>query len=248
MYEAVHPAPRGESTVARHAATAAASGFEGVVVRQRPGETLDGADVDAVAASADVDVVRGVEVAADDPSVARGHVGARRPECDVLLVRGGSAAMNRFAVETPRVDVLTAPTRGGGGFNHVLARAAAENGVHVEFDLGPALRTDGGRRVRALQRLRKLRELVADADAPHVVSAGPRSHLQQRAPRELVAVGEVVGFDAEAVRDGLAAWGAIAARNRRRRSEEFVAPGVEVEWRCEDEGDEGAESEGGEGA
>lgn len=223
MYEAVHPAPHGDSTVARHAVTAAESGFDGVVVRGRPG---DDPDLDAVRADVPVDVASGAEVVADDPAVARGHVGNLRPEVTVLLLRGGSASMNRFAVETPRVDVLTAPTTDGGDFNHVLANAAAENDVAVEFDFGPVLRRDGGPRVRALQRLRKLRELVADAGAPFVVSAGPRSHLQQRAPRELVAVGEVIGFDADAVERGLAEWGRIAERNRRRQRDDFLEPGV----------------------
>jgi ribonuclease P/MRP protein subunit RPP1 len=225
MYEAVYPAPRGESTAARHAATAAAAGFDGVVVRYAPD---DDRDLAAARAAADVDVASGVEVVADDPAVARGHVGNLRPSVTVLVVRGGSARMNRFAVESPRVDVLAAPTTDGGDFNHVLASAAAENEVAVEFDLRPVLAVDGGVRVRALQRLRKLRELVADAGAPFVVSARPRSHLGQRAPRDLVAVGEAVGFDAETVRAGLAAWGDVVARTRRRRSDEHVAPGVAV--------------------
>jgi len=58
------------------------------------------------------------------------------------------------------------------------------------------------------------------------VSANARSHHQLRAPRELVAVGEAVGFDAEAVREGLRAWGDLAERNRERRSEGFIQPGV----------------------
>ena len=151
------------------------------------------------------------------------------------MLRGGSPEVNRFAVEAPRIDVLTAPMADGGNFNHVLATAAADNDVAVEFDFGPVLRRDGGPRVRALQRLRKLRELVADADAPFVVSAGPRSHLQQRAPRELVAVGEAVGFDGETIQAGLDAWGDIVSRNRHRQSDAFVAPGIEVDRPEEDE-------------
>jgi len=117
---------------------------------------------------------------------------------------------------------------GDGDFNHVLAKAARDNGVHVEFDFGPVLRATGGKRVRALADLRKLREIVSHYDAPYVVSANARSHLQLRAPRELVAVGEAAGFDADWVRDGLRAWGEIADRNRERRSEAFIEPGVRL--------------------
>jgi len=59
-----------------------------------------------------------------------------------------------------------------------------------------------------------------------VVSADPGSHLQLRAPRELAAVGEAIGFTAEQIETGLAEWGRIAARNRERLSDTFVEPGV----------------------
>ncbi|RLM63601.1 ribonuclease P [Halorubrum sp. Atlit-8R] len=248
MYEAVHAAPDGEATAARQAATAARHGYDGIVVRSR--DALDPAD-DGSAAAADargsvgtdraespvrdpaaigeeygIDVVDAVEVDADDPTSASGAVGNYRSDRTVVCVVGGDDALNRFAVEQPRVDVLVRPMAAGGDFNHVLAKAARDNGVHVEFDFGPALRETGGKRVRALADLRKLREIVGHYDAPYVVSANARSHLELRAPRELVAVGEAIGFDAEAVREGLRAWGDLVDRNRERRSEGFIEPGV----------------------
>jgi ribonuclease P/MRP protein subunit RPP1 len=78
-----------------------------------------------------------------------------------------------------------------------------------------------------LSDLRKLREIVFQYDAPYVVSAAPESHLHLRAPRELRAVGETIGFDREDVERGLAEWGRLAARNRERLSESFIEPGVE---------------------
>ncbi|MFD1571936.1 RNase P subunit p30 family protein [Halorubrum laminariae] len=240
MYEAVHAHPDGDATVARHAATAARYGYDGIVVRTR--EALDVATAaDGLSASADapasdpvalgeeygIDVVDAVEIDADDPTSASGSVGNYRPERTVVCLVGGDDALNRFAVEEPRVDVLVRPMAGSGEFNHVLAKAARDNGVHVEFDLGPLFRETGGKRVRALADLRKLREIVTNYDAPHVVSANATSHLELRAPREVVAAAEAVGFDPEWVRDGLDAWDEIAARTRERRSEAFIAPGVQ---------------------
>jgi ribonuclease P/MRP protein subunit RPP1 len=223
MYEAVHAHPDGESTAARFAATAARMGYEGVVVRARDADP----DYAAVREASGVDVVDAVEVVAPDPERASGAVGGLRPDHTLLCVRGGTDRLNRFAVEQDRVDVLTRPMADDGDVNHVLANAAAANGVRIEFDFGPVLRSTGGPRVQALRDLRKLRELVADAGAPFVVSASPASHLQVRAPRELVAVGETIGFDADAVRAGLREWGELAERNRHRRSEAFIEPGVE---------------------
>ncbi len=239
MYEAVHAYPDGGTTVARHALTAARHGYDGIVVRTRDAVAVDPAATDPAGTAAPndvpvgeirdasgVDVVDAVEINADDPGSAGGSVGNYRPDRTVVCVVGGDDRLNRFAVEEPRVDVLVRPTAGGGDFNHVLAKAARDNDVAVEFDFGPVLRRTGGRRVRALADLRKLREIVTYYDAPHVVSANPRSHLELRAPREIVAVAEAVGFDPEWIREGLAAWGAIAERNRERRSESFIEPGV----------------------
>ncbi len=222
-YEAVYAHPEGEATVARQVKTAAEYGFEGVVVRTREAAY----DPGALAGRHGVDVVRGVEVDADDPQGASGAVGNFRGDCSVLLVRGGTDVLNRFAVEQDRVDVLARPFDGTGDVNHVLVKAAIAHDVRIEFDLGAVLRDDGGSRVRRLRKLRKLRELVDYFDAPYVVSATPSSHLRIRAPRDLAAVGEQIGFGADAVREGLAEWGRLAARNRERRADSFISPGVQ---------------------
>ncbi|MFB6141829.1 MAG: RNase P subunit p30 family protein [Halorientalis sp.] len=228
MYEAAHARPDGESTAARLALTAAEYGFDGLVLRNH-GDSDHDADLETLRSAYDLDVVDAVEVRAGDPSRVSGYVGNYRPDRTLVCVHGTSVAVNRYAVEQPAVDVLAHPMDGG-DVNHVLARAAAENGVRLEFSLARVLRATGGERVRAVQDLRKLRELVEACDAPYVVSADPSSHLHLRAPRELRAVGEAVGFTGEQIRTGLAEWGRLAERNRARTSDAFVEPGV---WRGE---------------
>ncbi len=224
-YAAVHARPDGGGTVARHALTAATYGFDGIVVRNH-GDAPADYDPAAIRDRYGVDVVRGVEVRAEEPSRAGGYVGNHRPEATVLAVHGGTAAIDRFAVEQPAVDVLAHPA--AGEFDDALAKAAARNGVHVEVNLRSALREDGGTRVRALRDLRRLVRVLDHYDAPFVVSGDPRSHLELRAPRELVAVAGLVGLDPPAARAGLAAWGEIARRNRDRGSDAFVEPGVRI--------------------
>jgi ribonuclease P/MRP protein subunit RPP1 len=227
MYEAVSATPDGASTPSRFAHTAARYGYDGVVVRATDGDGGPGIDDYArIRERFGVDVVDGIEIRADDPESAAGSIGAHRPSRTLLLVRGGER-LNRFAAEDERVDVLARPFADGGDVNHVIVKAARDNGVRLEFDLGPVLRLDGGRRVQVLRKLRKLRELVDAYDAPYVVSASPRSHLQLRAPRELAALGETLGFSAEGITEGLEEWGRLAARNRHRLSESFIGPGVE---------------------
>lgn len=227
-YAPVHARPDGDSTVARLALTASEYGYDGIVVRNH-GDAPAAFDRDAVADTYDLDVVEGVEVRADDPGRASGFVGNHRQDRVVVAVHGGSEAINRFAVEQPAVDVLAHPLRGDGTFDHVLAAEAAENGVRVEVSLRDVLSERGGRRVRRLQDLRRLREVIEAYDVPYVVGADPRSHLAMRAPRELAAVGEAVGFERAAIDEGLREWGRIARRNRERLSDAFVAPGVRLD-------------------
>jgi ribonuclease P/MRP protein subunit RPP1 len=230
MYEGVHAYPDGEATVARLAKTAADYGFEGVVIRNH-GDAAAEYDPESIRDAYGIDIVAGIEIRTDDRSQASGLIGNYRSKRDVVCVHGGP--LNRFAVEQPKVDVLAHPLCDG-DVNHVLAKAALENGVHLEFNLARVLREDGGPRVRSIQGLRKLREVVQQYDVPYVVSADPFSHLQMRAPRELLAIGETIGFDREAIEIGLRAWGEIAERNRERRSETFIEPGVRIDEHEED--------------
>ncbi|ELZ00309.1 RNase P subunit p30 family protein [Natrialba asiatica] len=226
MYEAVHAHPDGQSTVARLAKTAAEFSFEGVVVRNRADERAE-FDAERIGDEYGIDVVEGIEIDADDVEQASGAVGNYRTDETIITVAGGTPAMNRFAVENEKVDVLARPMTAGGDVNHVLAKAAVENGVRFEFDLSGVLRTHGGRRVRIIQSLRKLADIVDHYDAPYVVSASPQSHLELRAPRDLAALGEQLGLSSSFVEAGLEEWGRMAERNRRIQSESFIEPGVE---------------------
>ncbi len=228
MYEGVRVAAEGRTTVSRFARTVARMGFDGMVVRNGQADPAR-YDAESLAAGYDIDVVEGFEIDTTDKAVASGTIGNRRSEVDVLVLRGRTPELNRYGAENARIDVLGDPMGGEGDLNHVIVETAAENRVALEVNLGHVLRLTGGARVQALRDLRKLRELIEAYDAPFVVSAAPKTHLQVRTPRELLALGAEIGFDAEALRMGLERWGTIAARNRRRRDPDFVAPGVRVE-------------------
>lgn len=233
MYEAAHARPDGHSTVARLARTAARYGYEGLVIRNH-GDAPASFAPTAVSERYDIDVVTAVEIRTDDPSQARGFVGTHRPNHELLLVHGGDSAINRFAASQPAVDVLAHPTRGDGDIDHVLAREAADNGVRLEVSFRAVLGETGGSRVRAISDSRRLLTLIDQYDVPYVVSADARSHLELRAPRELIALGDVIGFDADTVEAGLAEWDRLATRNRDRKSPEYVEPGVRRERDSDD--------------
>lgn len=225
MYEAVHVAPDGDSAIEDAAVTAATWGFDGIVIRNH-GDATATYHGESIQAVADIDIVDGIELRADDPSRLTGYLGNHRAQTTIIVVHGGREAVNRFAVNQPRVDVLAHPTHGDAAVDEVLVRTAASNNVRLEFNFARVLRATGGSRVRAIAQLRKLRELVDDADAPFVVTADPFSHLHLRAPRELMAVGEVLEFSREEIETGLVEWHRIATTNRERLADDYVEPGV----------------------
>lgn len=227
MYEAVRPYPTGDSTVARYATTAADQGFDGIVVRSAA-EDPAAYDAAEIREAYGIDVVVGTEIRTTDPSRASGLLGAHRRDSTVLMVRGGTAAMNRFAVRQDRVDVLALPVDGEDPFEFALAGEAVDHDVHVAVDLAGVLRRTGGTRVRAIDRLERLWGILDDRDVPYVVTGSPTAHLELRAPRELVAVGALCGMDGEALEAGLRAWEGIADRNRDRLAGRVPSPGVEI--------------------
>lgn len=225
MFEAVRARPAGPSTLARLAVTAADYGYTGLVLANPP-DARPAGDPGAIAEAYDIDIVDGRTLEPSNPAEAAGMLGHHRPETTVLALRGGHDGLNRYAVRQDKLDVLARPMGEGGDVDDVLVQAATDHGVRLAVDLGSVLRARGDDRTSAIAGLRKLRELVADAGAPYVVTAGAASHLELRAPRELAAVAAVAGFDREAVEAGLAEWGRLAERNRERLSDGYVSPGV----------------------
>ncbi len=232
MYEAVYAHPDGDSTVARHALTAADSEYDGIVVRNHGDEQAD-YDADAISDAYGVDVAAGIEVRADDPSRASGFVGNYRSDRTVVVVHGGDRRINRFAVEQPTVDVLAHPMRDDGDFNHVLANAAADNGVRVEFDFGPVLgppaavasgpsRNSGssGNWSRTLARpssSRRRRALISRFEHRRSHPAGrPSASTLTPSARALTECGQIV------------------ERNRERQSGAVIEPGVRLEDDADD--------------
>ncbi|MFW6449313.1 MAG: RNase P subunit p30 family protein, partial [Halobacteriota archaeon] len=198
---------------ARLAAKAADIGYGGIVVRNAANLPAQPA-VETIAEHASIDVVPGVELEPDVPDDASGALPGLRRSYPIVAVAGGSTRMNRFVASQRHVDVLVRPITPDGPFLAPgTATTAAENDVAIELPFGP-LRSRGGRRVRYLQRLRALWRVVDHAKAPYVVSARPTSHLAIRGPRQLEALGAVVGIPEDAIDRGLARWGRLAERNR----------------------------------
>jgi ribonuclease P/MRP protein subunit RPP1 len=146
-----------------------------------------------------VSTFEGVEIRAKNPEDLKRKIQKFRKRTDVLLVQGGDLKINRASVEDPRVDVLAHPYQGrrDSGFNHVLAKKAAENEVAIEINIGYFLRSRNHRRQKVIAQFRELVKLKSKFDFPLVITSGARSLYDLRSPQDLMALSNCFGMDKE---------------------------------------------------
>lgn len=218
MYEVVHVGGS-RTTPARFASTAAEYGYDGIVVR---GEITEAA-CDRIGVEFDIDVVRGAVVAGEDRNEVAQAIASTRATAEIVSGTAPDERMQRFLAQREHLDTLNPD----GTIPHTIAKLARDHGIAIEIDLGPVLRERGTNRVSAMRTLRRVIRIVDHYDLPYVIGTNPSSHLELRAPRELMALGPYLGFDTEAVEAGLERWGELARRARRARDDRFIEPGVE---------------------
>ena len=148
---------------------------------------------------------------------------------DVLLVHGGDLRLNRAAVETKDVDVLTHPEcrRYDSGLNHVMAKLARKNGVAIEINFNEILNSTKKTRSRVMSNMRDNIQLAKKHKMPIVVCSGAKSHWDMRDPLSLASMAVQLGM---LLKDAKAAVSktpeTIVKEIKKRKSSDWVMPGV----------------------
>lgn len=159
------------------------------------------------------------------------RLSAIRKRFDVLLVHGGDLEVNRKAVETPEVDILTHPelNRNDSGMNDVLMRLAARNDVAVEVDFREVANAGRSSRAKILRNVAQNVWLAKKAKAPIIVCSGAISHYELKDPQVLVSFASQMGLDLREAKDSLSKVPeAGLEESRKRRGQGWVMPGVKV--------------------
>lgn len=224
MFEAVQVQPEGDTTPARFAATASRLGYDGLVL-MGTADLLDRVTCDRLASQYDLDIVPGACLTVQNRETANAAIDRARAWADVVAVTPNNPDVERYLAERERVDVLGPADE---PIEATVANMAEAHGVYLTLDLGPALRTQGAKRVDALRALERKHRIVDHHGTPVVVTASARSHLALRAPRELLALGETIGLSKAVLKRGLRAWKEIVTKHRERRDDRFIEPGVRV--------------------
>ncbi|MCX8178293.1 MAG: PHP domain-containing protein [Candidatus Aenigmarchaeota archaeon] len=154
---------------------------------------------------------------------------ALRREYDVLLVRGYDTKLNRLAVETPEVDILTHPEyeRKDSGLNHVLVKEAAKNNVSIEINFRNILINSKNSRSAVLSHITHNVMLCKKFKAPVIICSGAISHWQLRDPKIMISFAKLVGLDLHEAKLSLSeAPKRIINQIDERKSRKWIMPGV----------------------
>jgi ribonuclease P/MRP protein subunit RPP1 len=229
----VHSAfSEGESTVAELASRARELGYAGICFSEyfsserRLGELRS--EIARVQKEMGIRIFLGFE--ARNPEELRRLANIRR-EFDVLLAHGGDMDMNRAAVETAEVDVLTHPEAGrfDCGMNHVMAKLARQNNVAIEVNMRGILMSSGKTRSRILSNMKDNVELGKKYRMPMIVCSGAISHWEMRDPLCLSSMAEQLGLPIKVAKDTVSSVPeSILNQAIERRGKDWIMPGVKV--------------------
>ena len=192
----VHAIPDGDNTVEQLATLAMYFGYSGIVIANHSDKLPQSPPL--LISTNGFEIFRGIELIEENPSKLNSLIGKFRKSVDVLIVHGGSEAINKASLENPRVDILNHPSFDkSSGLNQVLAKAAAENGVAIGLTLRPFLHSRGSRRIRLLSALRANLDLARKYDVSLILSSSAMSCFDLRSPMETLAMAEICGLEEE---------------------------------------------------
>ncbi|MCX6821181.1 MAG: PHP domain-containing protein [Candidatus Aenigmarchaeota archaeon] len=154
-----------------------------------------------------------------------------RREYDVLLVKGSDLLLNRKAVETKEVDILTHPeyNRRDSGFNHVMAQLATENNVAIEINFREILNSSKNTRANIMHKIKTNVEICKKYKVPVIICSGSVTHWQLKDPKILISMGCLLGLELKEAKKTISEIPEnIIKMIKERQDEKWIRPGVKV--------------------
>ena len=222
FYEIVKAYPEGSASASRLSLMAKRLGYEGIIICNKEPDAIF--CLPAADKVRGIEVIPGAEVASPNIRTFRNRVTALRGRFSFLSVLGATEELVRSACEDPQIDLLIHPSHGRQPLGIASARAAEQNQVSIGFDLSPLIRLRGRSRARWMESMQRSLELSRKFNLSLIITSGPRSHLDLRAPRDLLALARVVGFESGEAEKALMLAGKLVKQNLKR----WQGPGVEL--------------------
>ncbi len=175
-----------------------------------------------------IELTRGILLQPQKPSDIEKAIDRYRKTTEVLAVKGGDIDINRTAIESVGIDMLISPyTDYSDGMDHVTARLARKNNVHVGFAFSGLLHSARQTRADIFACMCSVASLVRKYKAPFVLASFGESAYDIRSPSDMLSFGRLLGFDDRRIKESMS--GGIARENRKRLSGKWIMPGVEKE-------------------
>ena len=124
-----------------------------------------------------------------------------RNKSPCISVVGGNLKINRAAVETIQVDVLSRPylRRFDSGINHVLAKEAVKNNVAIELCFKDVLRSYLSHRSKVISNFKDVYTLYRKYDFPLILSSRAESVFDIRTTHDFIAFFKQTGLSASEI-------------------------------------------------
>ncbi len=220
----------GESSLGQIIHFAEKFGFNGIVICGKP-EFLNQLKEAIKVAEPDIEVYAGIKIEAKNPQEMRNLVNKYREEAAIVVVAGGDYDINRAACENPKVDILAHPEKGrmDNGLDEASIKFAVNNNVAIGIDFAEILHSFRRGRSYNLSHISKNVMLCKEFGAHAVLSSGARSKWDMRDPRELIALGTVLGMELNKAFDSMSTIPEqMIEKNRAKLEGKIIAEGVEV--------------------
>jgi len=222
----------GKSSVEDFAKRAKILGFKGIcfAVFYKDGKRVDRLKKRAIEVSKKIGIEIFIGLEATTLEELKKLINVRR-YYDILLVRGMNLNLNRKAVQTKEVDVLTHPeyNRKDSGLNHVMAKLAAKNQVAVEINFREILLSSKSTRSHIMHHIQKNVKLCKKYKTPIIISSGAVSHWQMKDPKVLMSMGCLLGLKLNEAKDALSKTPENMIKMiKKRQNKRWIRPGVKV--------------------
>ena len=149
-----------------------------------------------------------------------------RKRCEIVAVECRSPRVATVACRDRRVDIVSFPVKNRVRFSRSLARLCRGS---LEIDIAQLISTGDLPRHLILSRLRNEVSTAKTNRVPIVLSSGADNPFMLRAPREIAAMGTLLGLEVVEALDSVSRIPlTIIEQNRAKLSPEYVTEGVKL--------------------
>lgn len=159
----------------------------------------------------------------------RTQLGQMRKKVTIIAIPLRGVNIANFAAEESRVDVIIVRDMGREhGLKTTTAKLAAASDIALELPIRPLLTQRGLERSKILKVYREAVGVALKGGMQVVLSSGAHHPMEMRSADAFEFIGEVVGLDRAYIKSAMQWCKDRIARNERRLSSGFIAPGIEI--------------------